>query len=139
MNLPRGYTRLNEIYYFLIPVNIEAYKDARQEIGDLKNKYEQARMRFHKKKLDPSITLRRATELLDTSIADLDKIKELIPNFEEVKMQREKRQIMLPLVVGLGSFLLRNVLNLGRDSHRLDKLDDKLKLFSKTNLEFQDA
>ena len=65
----------NEIYDFLIPVNIGAYKEARQEIGDLKNKYEQARMRFHKKKLDPSTTLRRSTELLDISIADLDKVR----------------------------------------------------------------
>ena len=56
-----------------------------------------------------------------------------------MKVQREKRQIMLPLAVGLGSFLLGSVLNLGGDSHRLEELDDKLKLFSKANLEFQDA
>ena len=44
----------NEIYDFLIPVDIQAYKEARKDIENLNNDYEQARMRFHKKKLDPS-------------------------------------------------------------------------------------
>ena len=60
-------------------------------------------MEFQKKKLDPSAKLKRETNMLDIMIKDLDNVKELIPNFEDTRRPREKRQIGI-LAVGLGSW-----------------------------------
>ena len=127
----------NETYDFIIPLDLEYYEKAKDKITMLIVEYENARRRFHKKNLDISDDLRRELKLINTSLEDLKRLTNLIPEFGgEADKYREKRQI-LAIGASLASFLLGNALNLDGDSNKLNELEEKYKLFSENNLEFE--
>ena len=82
--------------------------------------------------------LKREIAIIDTMLGDLKRLTDLIPEFEgEADKYREKRQIVA-IGASLASFLLGNILNLDGDSDRLDEIEGRYRLFSKSNLEFEE-
>ena len=97
----------NEIYDFIIPLDLKTYKTARTRIVMLVKGYEMARRKFHKKNLKISDDIRRDILLLDRKLEDLDRLTDLIPEFGEDKTteNREKRQLATIVGASLASFL----------------------------------
>ena len=127
----------NETYDFIIPLDLEYYEKAKDRITMLIIEYENARRRFHKKDLEISDDLRREIKLINTALEDLKRLTNLIPEFGgQANTPREKRQI-LAIGASLASFLLGNALNLDGDSNKLSDLEEKYRIFSENNLEFE--
>ena len=124
----------NEIYDFIIPLDLSYYENAVDQVTMLIIDYENARRRFHKKNLDISDDLRRDLTVIKVLLEDLKRLTNLIPEFGD--KLREKRQI-LAIGASLASFLLGNALSLNGDSDKLIDLEDKVNLFSENNLEFE--
>ena len=130
----------NEVYDFIVPIDLDAYDKAKRRIEALRNEYEKARKRFHKKNLKPSEDLDREMALLKITIEDLKRLADLTPNFGHsmtAPQDRQKRQV-IPIIASLGSFLLGSILNLG-DSGEMDDIERKFKISSAKNLDFQEA
>ena len=130
----------NEIYDFIIPLDLEVYKVARTLIMKQVVGYEKERRKFHKKELNISKDIKRVFFLLDKKIEDLDRLAKLIPEFGEAMKEkyREKRQIAAIAGASLASFLLGHILNFG-ESDRMDSIEDRFKIFSEHGLEFEEA
>ena len=132
----------NELYDFIIPLDLEHYGKARTRLAMLVLEYENARKKFHKKDLGISNDLKREIVTIDTMIGDIKRLTDLIPEFgEEADKYRDKRQLAVigAGLTGLAGFLLGNVLgNSGGDSDRLDEIEEKYRLFSKSNLDFEE-
>ena len=84
--------------------------------------------------------IRRDIMLLDRKVEDLDRLADLIPEFGEDTMpeHREKRQIAAIAGASLASFLLGHIFNFG-ESDRMDDLEERFRIFSKSNQELEEA
>ena len=132
----------NELYDFLIPLDLQHYNKAREDIVKLVRQYERARRSYHKKKLNTSADLERDLEIINLKIEDIQGLINLIPEFENPETRHMEKRSIAAIgagLTGLAGFLLGNIINNpGAESDRLNDVIRKLDRLDKDTLEFED-
>ena len=99
----------NELYDFIIPLNLQHYNKAREDIAKLVRQYERARRSYHKKKLNTSADLERDLEIINLKIEDIQGLINLIPEFENPETRHMEKRSIAAIgagLTGLAGFLL---------------------------------
>ena len=85
---------MNELYDFIIPLDLQHYAKARDSLTTLIPQYERARKNYHKKELNTSTDLERELATIDMMIGHIMRLTDLVPEFEDPQRKhKEKNQL----------------------------------------------